>query len=121
MNINIQIVISLIIVKTTLAYLPDPQNCCEYVTSEVKGASTVKTVYKFESQYLVQLVNMDDALHRGDERISYENGEWQIQEIYRNQYNRYKILFSSNTPGQPETNMVNITMTMDILILEYLV
>ena len=50
MNINIQIVISLIIVKTSLAYLPDPQNCCEYVTSEVKGASTVKTVYKFESQ-----------------------------------------------------------------------
>ena len=28
-----------------------------------------------------------------------------------------KILM--DTPGQPETNMVNITMTMDILILEY--
>ena len=94
-----------------MAHLPDPQNCCEYVTSEVKGASTVKTVYKFESQYLVHLVNKDDALHRGDERISYENGEWQIQEIYRNQYNRYKILFSSNSSEACPENIDGHTWT----------
>ena len=86
--------IFLSVLETSLANLPDPDNCCQSVKIKKSESAYLNgEVFKLDNarEYLVSDLG---SIWGDPERITYEDGEWQVQQ---NWPFGWTIIFSSNS------------------------